>query len=137
MRQILKNNTAARFGIVGALNTAIDFGALLLLTLIGLPALAANIASTSLAFSFSFFANKHYTFQSNSGNVRRQLILFVAITLFGLWGLQSIVIALVNPWLSGFLDASVALIAAKVLATVVSLVWNYVMYSRVVFTKQP
>lgn len=135
---LVKNNlgTKLRFGTVGAANTAIDFGLLFVLRSLGLPIIPANIISTTAAFCFSFFANKKYTFKS-SGNVKRELILFVTVTLFGLWVLQNIVIQLVLLWPLGTttIPSETNLLIAKVIATLVSLIWNYMMYSRVVFKK--
>lgn len=125
-----------RFGLVGGTNTAIDFGLLFVLKALGLPVISANIISTSLAFCFSFFANKKYTFQTTGTNVRRELGLFVVVTLFGLWVLQTIVIMTVTALLdqSGLSD-DIILLAAKLIATIVSLVWNYLLYSKLVFKK--
>jgi putative flippase GtrA len=126
-----------RFGLVGIANTLIDFTILFTLTTLGLPTLIANIASTSTAFCFSFFANKKYTFKTTDGNTERELFLFVIITLFGLWVLQSIVIKIVTLSLSGTaLPAPVILAFAKFLAIIVSLTWNYTLYSRVVFKRK-
>ncbi|MGB2787481.1 MAG: GtrA family protein [Candidatus Saccharimonadaceae bacterium] len=132
-----KNVEKLRFVAVGGINTAIDFGFLFLLKMIGLPVIAANIGSTSLAFIFSFFANKKYTFKSRSKNVRRELILFVLVTLTGLWLIQGSIIWFLM-WLtngSGY-DESVRLLVAKLIATVVSLTWNYVFYSKLVFSEK-
>lgn len=131
----IKNSSQKiRFITVGGINTAIDFGVLFLLKSLSLPVIPANIISTSCAFCFSFFANKKYTFKTDNANIRRELILFVIVTLFGLWVLQALVIQFVTFALSGVsLPEAVTLLIAKLLATVVSLTWNYTLYSRVVF----
>jgi len=134
---ILKNNAATkiRFGLVGGANTAIDFGLFFTLHSLGLPIAGANIISTTTAFCFSFVANKKYTFKSH-GNIKREMFLFVIVTLFGLWVLQNIVIQLILwPLGATGLASETSLLIAKVVATLVSLVWNYIMYSRVVFSK--
>lgn len=123
-----------RFMLVGGANTVIDFGLLFLLRALGLPTIPANVISTTSAFCFSFFANKKYTFKTTATNIKREIILFIAVTLFGLWVLQTIVIAVVAPLLSTFiLSMDMALLGAKLAATIVTLTWNYIMYSRVVF----
>lgn len=135
MRLTIANNSGKllRFALVGGINTAIDIGLLFGLTALGVPKLAANTVSTGLAFIFSFFANKSYTFRAQ-GNMRRQLILFVIITLAGLWGLQNAVIFCISPILASVIHAeSLVLLLAKIIATGVSLVWNYYLYDRVVF----
>jgi putative flippase GtrA len=56
------------------------------------------------------------------------------VTLFGLWVVQGLTIHFVLGGLHQFtLPEWVSTNAAKVLATVVSLVWNYLWYSRLVF----
>lgn len=132
---IKNKDEKARFIIVGGANTLIDFGILFLLKSLGLPAVGANIISTSTAFVFSFFANKNYTFKTTGTNFKREVLLFVLVTLFGLWVLQTLVIAFVTLIIGTSLPSNVALLVAKLCATAVSLVWNYVLYSRLVFKK--
>ena len=126
-----------RFAIVGTINTAIDFGLLFLLTFLGLPKIAANTVSTGSAFVFSFFANKKYTFKSTNKNIKYEIISFIIITLFGLWVLQNGIIWLITPLIKNIISQEqLALFAAKLLATAVSLVWNYCLYDKVVFKKE-
>lgn len=126
----------ARFGIVGAANTALDFGLLFILKALGLPVEFANITSTTIAFLFSFFANKKYTFKTSGTNVVREMILFVVVTLTGLWVLQTFVIVLAMPWLTAVThQTDVALLISKLIATVVSMTWNYLLYTYIVFKK--
>lgn len=125
-----------RFGLIGVINTVLDFGLLFILKSIGLMATTANIFSTSIAFVFSFFANKKYTFRSSGTNIVREMILFVAVTLFGLWVLQTGVIWLVLPHLSKLLRSSeMGLLVTKLIATAVSMAWNYILYDKLVFKK--
>ena len=95
----------------------------------------ANIISTATAFCFSFFANKKYTFrESGGGSIKKQIPLFIVVTLTGLWGVQTIVITIATPLISSFgLGGGITLVLAKVIATMASLVWNYIFYSRIVF----
>lgn len=126
-----------RFAIVGTINTAIDFGLLFLLTFLGFPKIAANTVSTGSAFVFSFFANKKYTFKSTNKNIKYEIISFIIITLFGLWVLQNGIIWLITPLIKNIVSQEqLALFAAKLLATAVSLVWNYCLYDKVVFKKE-
>lgn len=129
-----KHATKIRFGLIGIINTALDFGLLFGLTNLGLPKITANTISTSIAFIFSFFANKKYTFKSNSKNIVREIALFTIVTLFGLWVLQGTVLYTLVPILVQLgLSETMSLFVAKFLATIVSLIWNYLLYSRVVF----
>lgn len=133
----IKNNSQLlRFGLVGGINTALDFGLLFVFKALGMPVEIANIMSTGLAFVFSFFANKKYTFKTRETNVVREMILFVVVTLTGLWVLQTVIIAVLHDPLSAIIkNTDIALLVAKLLATVASLTWNYIFYSRLVFKK--
>ena len=139
MQGILKKHeTKLRFGIIGGLNTVLDFGLLFVFSsLLGVPRGLANIMSTSVAFVFSFFANKRYTFKSSDKkNVIREMVLFTVVTLFGLWVIQGLIIHFLSPVIASFgFSSELALLGSKLVATIASLVWNYLLYSRVVFVK--
>ncbi|SEJ59538.1 GtrA family protein [Demequina mangrovi] len=127
----------ARFVLVGLANTAIDFGVLVALSAVGAAPVAANLASTSAALAFSFAANRRFTFRA-SGDPVRQLVLFLAVTLTGLWVIQSALIHAIGSALAGSgLPELLVLTGAKGVATVASLVWNYVLYARIVFREAP
>ncbi|HEX7484254.1 MAG TPA: GtrA family protein [Candidatus Saccharimonadales bacterium] len=126
-----------RFALVGGVNTLIDFSILFVLVNLGLDKIPSNYISTSVAFVFSFFANKTFTFKSTTGNAKREFILFLIITLFGLWVLQPAVIYLLSSAMASLkLDEQMVLLITKIVATLVSLIWNYIMYSRFVFKKE-
>lgn len=131
MEKIIQNHAKKiRFVLVGGTNTVIDFSLLFGLTLLGVDKIIANYISTSVALVFSFFANKSFTFKDTSRNGRRQFVLFLIVTLVGLWIIQpSIILA----YTSVFDDTPTSLFVAKLIATIVTLVWNYLLYSRLVF----
>ena len=137
MQELLrKHETKLRFGIIGVINTALDFGLLFVFSsLFGVPRGFANMLSTSISFIFSFFANKRYTFKSSSKeNVVREMVLFTVVTLFGLWVIQGLIIHFLTPVIINLgTTEELALLASKLIATVASLIWNYLLYSRVVF----
>lgn len=143
-----------RFGIVGVINTLIDF---IILNLVsratGWSDEIANIPAVMVAMVFSFFANRHFVFKSGEKkDIGRQALEFFPITAFGLIVIQGVVIhffeniwrypvelglALAN-WLhiigTAGIDAQfVETNGVKLVATAASLVWNYVMYKKVVF----
>ena len=137
MELLRKNAQKIRFAIVGGANTALDFLVLFILVGLGLDRIASNFVSTSVALVFSFFVNKSFTFKSKDGSARKQFGLFLAITLFGLWVLQPIVILATEFVLSGTnWNEAAILFIGKFLATLVTLVWNYVLYARFVFKKK-
>lgn len=137
MEKLLKKHAEKlRFAVVGGANTAIDFAVLFALTFAGVDKIVANYASTSVALIFSFFANKSFTFKDKSGNAKKQFILFLIITLAGLWILQPIIIWISTSTLAPYIsNEAVNLFVAKLIATVASLIWNYLLYSRLVFKK--
>jgi len=131
-----KHAEKIRFGIVGIANTALDFALLFLLVALGLDKIPANYVSTGISFIFSFFVNKSFTFKSKSGNVKKQFALFIIITIIGLWVIQPLIITGVSALLvnTGWASA-IILFVAKIIATIASLIWNYLFYSRLVFKK--
>ena len=138
MQEIAKKHAdKLRFTIVGSINTVIDFSILFTLTtLFNVPKELANFISTFVAFLFSFFANKKYTFKSTSKNLKKQFLLFTVVTLFGLWVIQTIIITAITPVFTNLgVNKPAALLISKLIATTASLIWNYALYSRVVFKK--
>lgn len=139
MRSTIKSLFASqkiRFAAVGIINTATDFVALFsLVTFFGLPVYIANILSTSLALSVSYILNKRTVFKDQNKSGVRQILLFVAVTLAGLWIVQGAVIWLFSTILaaSTSLSSALILLIAKLIASVFSLVWNYIWYNKVIF----
>ena len=146
--------TVAKFGLVGMLNTAGDFVIYNVLTLkrFKLGRIKANLVSTTIAMIFSFFANEHYVFGSAGGNVWLKALGFFAVTAFGIYVLQNLVIqTLTSTWklipslavrLTHSLslnrlvsDEFIAKNTVKLVATLVSLTWNFIMYKRFVFAR--
>ena len=129
-----------RFMLVGAVNTAVDFAVLLILSIVlGIPATLSNIVSTSCALAVSYVLNKKAVFGDADPNNRRQIILFVGVTLVGLWVIQGAIIIWLNSWFEALapqLSLPFALMISKAIATIASLIWNYMWYSRVVFRKE-
>jgi putative flippase GtrA len=139
MKEIVKKHAQKiRFGVVGVANTALDFLILFVLVGLGLDKIPANYISTGLSFIFSFFVNKKFTFRSTTGSAEKQFVIFLIVTMIGLWVVQPLVITGVSFVLAptGW-PAPVSLFAAKIIATLASLVWNYLFYSRLVFQADP
>lgn len=131
-------NEKIRFGLVGALNTLVDFCIFLTLAeLAHVETFVANIISTTCAVAISYLLNKKTVFKDTDPSNKRQVALFIIVTLSGLWILQNVIIFIVSSGLSYTLGSSnvITLLVAKLIATVASLVWNYLWYSRVIFNK--
>lgn len=137
-----------RFGIVGCTNTLIDFLILNILFIsLGAGRITANIISTTCAMAFSYVVNRKVVFRHHAGPHRKQIVLFLAVTLFGLYIIQTLVILfLTRVWhgpanvaANAFPGIDAAIIAtnvAKVFATACTLIWNYIGYKYVVFAEK-
>lgn len=123
-----------RFILVGIANTALDFVVLLSLTALGVELVIANIISTTAALCLSFFANRTFTFGS-TGKKRSQVLRFLLVTLVGLWLLQPVILLVLVPPLETIFAPQLSIVLAKLVATVVSMTWNYLLYDLLVFTK--
>jgi len=131
-----KHGDKLRFAVVGGANTALDFILLFLFVNLGVDKILANYFSTGASLIFSFFANKSFTFKNKTGNAKKQFAAFLIVTITGLWVLQPIIIWIVTSALEVHIsNDSILLFIAKLIATVGSLIWNYLLYSRLVFKK--
>ena len=135
LTQRINNSSKYRFAVAGAASTLIDFGIYFIVTSFFLSPLAANYISTSIAFCFSFVTNKHYTFKTVGTSLKREITLFIIVTLVGLWVIQPAVISVILNSLAtqGIKDVWYVPVGAKIVATIFSLTWNYILYSRIVF----
>jgi putative flippase GtrA len=131
-------NEKIRFVLVGVVNTVTDFSILFILaSVFGVATIIANVISTSIALSVSYLLNKKTVFKNSDTHNYRQAILFVVVTLSGLWIIQGIIIwVTIGIFSSLHLHDKEALFGAKLVATVFSLIWNYLWYSRVVFRQE-
>lgn len=139
MEQLRKKHAQKiRFGVVGIANTVLDFSLLFIFVALGIDKIPANYLSTGFSMIFSFFANRQYAFKHTGDQKRKQFILFVVVTVIGMWVIQPLVIWIVTNTLEAHVtNHSIQLFIAKVIATGASLVWNYVFYSRLVFKNNP
>lgn len=135
----LKNSQEFRFAAIGGLNTILDFVILFGLTSLGISSLIANVFSTGITFINSFGLNKKITFKSVSKSKRElalEMALFIIVTLFGLWVIQGVIIFLTLPFFESILkNPKISLLTSKLIATIFSLIWNFILYKKVVFNK--
>ena len=135
----LKNSQEFWFAAIGGLNTILDFVILFGLTSLGISSLIANVLSTGITFINSFSLNKKITFKSVSKSKKelaREMTLFIIVTLFGLWVIQGVIIFLTLPFFESILkNQKISLLISKLIATVFSLIWNFILYKKVVFNK--
>lgn len=151
--KILPRAEKARFILVGCINTATDFIVLnILLAVFGQSIYLANVLSTLTAIIASVFLNKGFVFRQGFKVSAKESVLFAAGTLTGLWGVQSVIIFLLAHQFPEPLNTIAHTIhnygpteffsfsflrdnGAKIVATIASLVWNFVLYKYVVFKK--
>lgn len=127
----------SRFLLVGILNTVVDFGILFFLTSVGVPKEIANIFSTTAAFITSYTFNKSFTFKAGRALVKRELAMFIVVTLMGIWVVQTSIMAITYPIVHPLIDnENLSLLAAKICAIGAGMVWNYLLYSRLVFKQK-
>src|SRR5579871_2480452 len=131
-----------------------DFTIFSTLRVLDVPLLAANMMSTTTTMIFSFVVNRRFVFGAGQAPVQRQLVLFFAGTAFGMYVLHYL--ALVGmlhvvpeyPELAAWTHLHLGIreaaagtllrsVSAKVGATLVSLVWNFFFYRRIVFAAGP
>lgn len=125
-----------RFGLVGIANTLIDFAIFGVLTTLGFNAILVNYISTTAALIFSYVTNKKFTFQNTNSDIKKEGARFLLFTLAGLWILQPAIILCSVELAQRILGLRADMYVywgAKLCAVVVTLVWNYVTYSRYVF----
>lgn len=139
LQKKFKNSQAFWFSIIGGINTTLDFVILFVLTAFGIKIFIANIFSTGITFTISFLMNKKITFKSVSNNKKeliREMLLFIIVTLFGLWVIQNVIISIAMPIFENlFKNKQISLLLSKLIATIFSLIWNFILYKKVVFKK--
>ncbi|GGK31093.1 hypothetical protein GCM10010124_24920 [Pilimelia terevasa] len=124
---------AARFLIVGLLNTVVNFAVFnaLIFTVFGNGQLKANVAATAVATVMSYLMNRHWTYQHRPrSQKRREFTLFVFFNLAGL-AIELLVLFGVKYGLG--LTAILAINAAKVLGLVLGTVFRFWAYRTFVF----
>lgn len=133
-------NQLSKFGAVGILNTAIDFGTLNLFSLItgataGIQIGGFNIPGQVFAITNSYFWNKYWVFKSGEQDRHEQnLAKFLTVTIIGL-ALNSTLVVVATTYITPPFGLSGAtwLNISKVFVTLFTLIWNFVGYKFFVF----
>jgi putative flippase GtrA len=122
----------AKFGIVGAVNTVLDFGLANLLYLgFGWPSLGAKSTSVAVAATSSFFMNRHWTFRHRARTgLRREYTLFFLLNGVGLLIANACILVVERGFgKTGALWFNVAQLAGLALG----MVFRFTTYKRFVF----
>lgn len=132
----------AKYATVGFANTAVDFGILnLLMWLTGIyrgkSIFLLNSVAFLIAVTHSYIWNKFWTFKAREkASIPGQVLQFVAVSLIGVLingGIVYMISTLVSPMFG--LSAALWANAAKVVATAISLIWNFIGYKFIVFRR--
>lgn len=118
-----------KFGLVGAFNAILDFGALNILVLVfHLNVYLAGALSLTLALTSSFYWNRRFTFRSNSPKVAKEYVKFTIINGLGAFFnflIYSAFIRYLGFWYN----------LAKALAVLITMFWNFLGSKYWVFRK--
>jgi putative flippase GtrA len=127
---------ALKFGLVGAMNTVVNFAVFnaLIFTIFPNGQLKANVIATLVALSVSFLLNRHWTYRDRPRSaVRRAYVLFFFFNGVGL-AIELGVLGLTKYGLG--LDSVMAINAAKLLGVVLGTVFRFWSYRTFVFTPE-
>lgn len=121
-----------KFGLIGMVNTALDFAILNLLHFgLGVGPLTSKCVSTVIAATSSYFMNRHWTFRNRArSGMRREYTLFFLLNLIGL-AIGLVCIAIVHYGLR--MDSLAAINAANLVGLVIGTVFRFWSYRRWVF----
>jgi putative flippase GtrA len=112
MRQFIK------FNLVGLLNTGLDFALFSLLTWVGIYYIAAQCVSYGVGMLNSYTLNKYWTFAQKGRLEPKQAIRFLALNIGSLLLSLLLLMLFKDTW-------GIAILAAKLLTTVITTLVNY------------
>ena len=116
-----------KFGLVGVLNTAIDFGIFTLLTKVfGMDPVVSHVISYSSAVVNSYFLNRSWTFRRKEKGNTVEFARFAFINLISL-GVSTLAMYLLEE------QAGLEIYISKVGATACSMVVNFIGSKLIVF----
>lgn len=128
---------ASKFGIIGAVNTVVNYAVfnLLVLTVFIDGQLKANVVATVVATTSSYFMNRHWTYRDRpKSTLRREYTLFFLFNIAGMM-IELGVLALAKYGMG--LTTLLALNVAKALALLLGMVFRFWTYRTVVFRETP
>lgn len=129
-----------KFAVVGASGAVIDFGLTALCKgFFGIPELLSNAIGFTVAATSNYFLNRVWTWRSTSKEVGIEYAKFFFVSLVGL-GLNSLIVFLLKDTsiVPRFVDTTLDwnFWVAKVVATGIVMVWNFVANNLFTFRKQ-
>lgn len=129
-----------KFAVVGASGAVIDFGLTALCKgIFSIPELLSNAIGFTVAATSNYFLNRVWTWRSTSKEVGVEYAKFFFVSLVGL-GLNSLIVfmlkdtSIVPPFVETGLDWDFWV--AKIVATGIVMVWNFMANNLFTFRKQ-
>lgn len=125
---------AAKFGIIGLFNFALDAGLFNVLrhTVMSNRVITASIVSTSVAAVSSYFMNRHWTWRDRSRTgLSRELPMFLLLSAVGL-GISTGCLAF-SHYVLGYTSGLADNIAKNGFGLVLGMVWRFWSFKRWVF----
>jgi putative flippase GtrA len=138
-----------RFLCAGTMNAVVDLTILNVLVFdFHFPVWLGNTIAVSVAITMSYFLNHRIVFRHHHNPNAKQYLKFFLITGVGVIITQTLIIYLTKatfykllhiqiPAFTSNVDTKLSLNIAKLTAAVFGMVWNYLLYSKVVFKKVP
>lgn len=113
----------AKFGIVGVMATAIDYGVLMLLSQgLGMDPVIAALISFCVSLVFNYVASMRYVFSHREGMSRqREFVTFLVLSAIGL-GLNEVIM---YAGVAMFGTSAIAVTGVKIVATGIVMIWNF------------
>ena len=114
------------YGIVGVINTLVDYGVFYLLyRLVNVDIRPSQIAGFLSGTVVSYILNSNVTFREGKGRTKGQFLQCIGI---------DVVFALLSGWFMGWAETwACPVILTKTLATLVTALMHFVLYKYVVF----
>lgn len=108
-----------KFGVVGCTGTAIDFGLTWLCKeVFHIKKFLANAIGFVVAATNNYILNRVWTWESNSSQIGTEYLMFFSVSVVGL-GINTLILYLLHE------KAKMNFYAAKVGATLVVMLWNF------------
>ncbi len=131
-----------KFGIVGVICFFIDFAIYTIsCNVLGIPYLVAGFLGFTISVIVNYILSMKYVFVRRDDMSRtREFVIFVILSVIGLFINEAILYLCVDviymgwSWLNGWLPVSFANVGAKIAATGIVMVWNFV--SRKIFLEK-
>jgi len=128
-----------KFLEIGVLNTFIDIGILNLLVwlsgiTVGFGLTPLNTVSFLCATTNSYYWNKLWTFKKGGQTMSKEFVQFLVISVIG-WSINTSIVVLGTTFLAPMttLSAGAWMNIMKLIATLASMVWNFIGYKFIVF----